>query len=112
MLRHAAFPPLATGVLVEAGGFQGIPGERIDKGIEAQQILVDLADFLDDAAMFAAFQLAELPLGVVEDGERVADDTAAEVNAVDVAVDPHGTGVIAAAVGAFFPGHEGALGRV
>jgi len=97
-------------VLVEAGSFEGGPGERSGEGIEEQQVGFEVAnsvDFVGGEGTFPAFALDELPDGAVPDGGGVAFGAAADVDADDPAVDPMGAGVIAAAIGAGFPGHDG-----
>jgi hypothetical protein len=105
-----AFPPLAAGMLVEAGGFEFGPGDCMREGVEQQQIGFELADFAGDdgtfVGKFPALALEELAAGEVDDAGRVACGAAADVDAHDPAVDAVSAGVIAEAIGAGFPGHE------
>jgi hypothetical protein len=56
---------------------------------------------------FPALALEELAAGKVDDAGRVAFGAAADVDADDPAIEAVGAGVIAEAIGAGFPGHEG-----
>ena len=77
LFSDTAFPPLAAGVLLEAGGFECIPGYQMGQGIEQQQIGFELADFVDDLAASAAFAGEELPAGAVDPSGAGAEPGAA-----------------------------------
>jgi hypothetical protein len=96
---------LATGVLVEAGVFEGGVGERDGDGVEEQEVGLEVAGLVGDEGMFASAAIGELADGAVADGGGVAGRSAADVDANDMAVDAAGAGVIASAIGAGFPGH-------
>jgi hypothetical protein len=87
---------LAAGVLLEAGGFEGGPGERVGKSVEEQQVGFESANFVNDLAASASFALDELAAGPVGDGGSVAFGAAADVYADNAAVDPLGPVVILA----------------
>jgi hypothetical protein len=57
----------------------------------------------------AALGLEELATCEVDDAGGIAFGAAADVDADDPAIDAVGAGVIAEAVGAGFPGHDGRL---
>jgi hypothetical protein len=101
-----AFSPLAAGVLVEAGGFEGSPGEQMGESVEEQQIGFEPADFIGDVGTFPALAFDDLAASAIGDGGRVAFRAAANVDADNAAIDAARAGVIASAIGAGFPGHE------
>jgi hypothetical protein len=94
-----------------AGGFESSPDELMGKGVEEQQVGFEAADFVGDESTFAAFALDEFAAGAVHDRGGVAFGAAADVHADDPAVDPVRAGVIASAIGAGFPGHEGGFSK-
>ena len=104
-----AFPPLAAGVLLEAGGFEGGPGDQMGEGVEKQQVIFKSANtvnFVGDDGTFPALALDELAAGAVDDGGGVAFGAAADVDADRPAVYPAGAVVVSFAAGASFPGHR------
>jgi hypothetical protein len=99
-----AFPPLAAGVLVEAGGFESIPGNQMGECVEEQQVGFEPANSIGPKSTRLALGVDGPAAAKVRDGGRVAWG-AADVDADHLALHPPGPGVIAKAVGAGFPGH-------
>jgi hypothetical protein len=95
-------------VLVVAIGFEEGTDEGMAQIVEEEQVGLELADVVGAEGAFAAVGVAVEALGPVDDRGRFAFGASADVLADDSAVDAAGTGVIASAIGAGFPGHEGA----
>jgi HAMP domain-containing protein len=104
--RFTAFPPLATGVLVEAGGLESIPDDQVGQSIEKQQVGFEPANFVGPEGAPLAFAFDEFAAAKVRDGGLVAWGAAADVDAHHLALHPPGSGVMATAVRAGFPGHR------
>jgi hypothetical protein len=98
---------LAAGVLVEAGGFEGIPGDQMGECVEEQQVGFEPANFIGPEGAPLAFAVDELATAKVRDGGRVAwgAAAAADVDAHHLALHPPGPGVMAKAVRTGFPGY-------
>lgn len=102
-----AFPPLAAGELVIAGGVQDCADDALDELVEDEQVGFELADFVDDVLVSASVAFEQGAAGPVDSGGRVSFVAGADIFADDPAVDLAGAGVIAFAVGSGFPGHGG-----
>jgi hypothetical protein len=97
---------LAAGVLVVAGGFEGIPGEQGAERVEQEQVGLECAHLIGDDGTLPAVAVEELTAGAVDDGGGVAFGAAANVDAPDAAVDPLGAVVIPATARSLIPGHR------
>jgi hypothetical protein len=104
-----AFPPLAAGVLLEAGCFESVPGDQVGECVEEQQIGFEFADFVNDLAASHAVASEKLAASPFDLGGRRGVGTGGNVLADDLPVHPAGADEIAEAVGAGFAGHGGGV---
>jgi hypothetical protein len=98
---HAAFPPLAAGVLVVAGGLEGDAGEGVDEGVEDEQFGLELAGLGDGLRLLVTIE----PLEHIAGGGDLGPWPGADIGPDDASADATDAVVVTPAVATRFPGH-------